>query len=179
MSVQNSNSTIPTKAYSLLALSLGILGIGLNITGALLEVSNTQKSLFLVGAVALLATAAIQRHRLFIYLECVVIFGSALAFISLGTGIKLVLPTVLGLILFWHLWQTKTLVNARQWVGGLGLVILAIGFASSSAILYLVGGITLSVYSAWEWQRGIALAWLWLVLNGFFSVATAYQLMAG
>lgn len=152
-------------------LVLGGLGVVLTILGVLVGFSLTQKCLFFLGALALLITAVRDNHKYFVLLEVVVIIGTLVAFFPITVAVKSGIMLVLSLVALVALKRDFKPESAIAWVSVAGILTLALGYAISDPWIYLIGGVLLTIYALAEIQKGIQIAWFWLILNGLFSVS--------
>lgn len=158
-------------------LLLGGLGVVLTILGVVVGASLVQKSLFFLGALALLMTAIRDNHKYFILLEVVVIIGTLVAFFPISPFVKGSIMLTLSLIALWALKNELQLESGVAWVSVAGILVLALGYAVSDPWIYLVGGILLTIYALAELQKGVQIAWFWLVLNGLFSISAVLAVL--
>ncbi len=156
---------------------IGLAGMFITILGVIQTDLWLQKSCFLTGAILLCITAHIERHRLFFWLEVVIVIGTLMAFTNTSDATKASIPIIFGAIIFLMLYKQKAFTPAYQWLGGIGLLMLAVGFAIVHPLVYLAGGIILTLYSWKDYQKGASIALIWLILNLVFSVLAFINLM--
>jgi hypothetical protein len=155
-------------------LALGIVGLGLAIIGNLYPDTQTQKVLYLLGGILLTITAVIEGQAYFIALEAIVIVSASLAFIPGYFFLKAMLPLALTALFLLYLNRNPHSTEKVDHLGTCGLVLLALGYAITHPLLYLAGGIVLTVYSYRAYRAGVSIALLWAVLNAVFSLTAFY-----
>jgi hypothetical protein len=169
----------PLRKYSL---TIGIIAMVLLVAGTFVEGGSLlQKLFFLFGAPALAFTAFLNKQKMFMMIHIIVTIGSVLAFF---TDIPYILRySVLigsGLLGIGYLVKIRYSKEDSWWpLGGLGLLSIAVGFATNAAaypilfnFLLAFGGILVAAYSAVGFFRlKIRIAAIWLVLNMIFSVS--------
>lgn len=156
---------------------IGVAGMLLIIYGAVLPAILLQKILFLIGGIMLLATAIMERQKYLIGMEIIVFIGTVIAFFSITTTTKTLI--LLASCLFIIPWLIKEgEIGSKQSIVGLfGLLALALGYAVSTPWIYLAGGLLLCTYSLILVRDGVKIAYLWGVLNGFFSLTAFMQIL--
>jgi hypothetical protein len=158
----------------------GILAmIGLVIGTFLQGGSLAQKILFLIGASALMLLAYVNRQKMFLVIEIVIVLSAVLAFWDTASLIKHLIFMGTSIIGVNYLVKINFSREDKHWpIGAFGLLLLAAGFATD-AVVYSVlfnvflglGGILVAIYSGigvFLYKNKIA--WIWLILNIFFSV---------
>ncbi len=163
------------------SLAIGIIAMSLSVAGTIVESGSLiQKSLFLIAATGLGFTAYWNKQKMFVTLQVVVIIGAALAFFDwLPPVLKYAMMIGSGLVGIGHLLKTDYSKEDKWWpLGGLGLLGIAIGFATnpvSSPLLFNLllgsGGLLVALYSAIGFfHLKVRIAAIWLVLNVIFSI---------
>lgn len=160
---------------------IGIIAMLFLVYGTLSESgSQIQKILFVVGAPMLGLTAYFSKQKMFTILQLVATLGAVLAFFpGLSAEFKYLLmgaAAIFGLI---YLERAKCFENSKlELIGALGLISIAVGFATDSltspflfGIFLGLGGILVALYSAIQFfNYKIKIALIWLVLNILFSI---------
>ncbi len=157
---------------------LGIAGMLISSAGALAGPSTLQKCLFLSGACLLISTSVIERHRLYIWLQAIVIAGTLAAFMPAGQWAKAAVPLCGGAI-FAIASLPILRRNPNEILGAAGVLALSAGFAVSHPAVYLLGALLVSIYSLVEYRRGSKIALLWLILNSVFAATALVALAKG
>ncbi len=166
----------------LLNVIIGVIGMLLVIYGTLLPVGTPQKAYYLIGAGLMLVSAILERQQFFIILELIIVAGTAIAFAHISNLYKEALPLALSFAALTYLGFRGELKDKLTLFGGMGIIVLALGFAITNPLVYLVGGALLTVYSYFSWKRGVRIAIIWAVLNAVFvltSVSDVYRLITG
>lgn len=158
--------------FSLIFASLGLL---ISSYGVLLSSSDMQKKLFFVGAVFLISSSIVERHRLYIWLQAVVIVGTLSAFLPIQNRMKFLFPVSAG-VLYLVVNRKFLLKRNSELLGAVGVILLSTGFAISHPAVYLSGALVISAYSFGEFRRGVKIALLWLILNLIFAASSIYAL---
>jgi len=152
--------------------AIGIVGMLLVIAGTLLPADLTQKLYYLLGAGLMLISATLERQRFFIILEIIIVAGTAVALTSLSGITKEAVPLLLSILALSYFAVRGELKDPLTLFGTIGLIVLAIGFAITNPIIYLVGGLLLAIYSYGSFRRGVKIAMIWAVLNAIFVVTS-------
>ena len=161
--------------------SLFVKCISPNVTGAtgvILTIIGTQTAdlflkniFFLIGCLFILATALWIKHRLFSYMEWVILVGILLAFTPFPLVIKGAVPLLMGASLVFLLFQKNRIHSVNDWVGLASLIGLALGFSIATPAVYFAGAFIGLIYSCLEWKDGVPSSWLWAVLNLAFCIS--------
>lgn len=166
------------RKYSLI---IGIIAMTFLIAGTIVQGGSLlQKSLSLVGATMLAFTAYLNKQKMFIVIQIIVSIGAILAFFSSLPDI-LRYSLLLGGVIFGigYLIKIKYSKEDAWWpLGGLGLLFIAVGFATNAVVhpilfnsLLAVGGILVALYSAVGFFHfKVRIAIIWLVLNIIFGI---------
>lgn len=145
-----------------------------------------QKLLFLVAPVVLLAVAHVNDERMLEALEVVILAGSAMAFLPwLGLPVRLAVLGGLAALSVGYLVRIDYREQDRFWpIGGLGLVLLAAGFAVSDAnllafnALLSVGSLVAGIYATLAFLvLGIRIQAIWIVLNVAFAITPGLRVV--
>ncbi|MFA5747707.1 MAG: hypothetical protein WC872_01205 [Candidatus Absconditabacterales bacterium] len=142
--------------------------------------SMTQKILFLIGAPILRFTSYLDKQKVFFALEAVISIGALLAFFPhIGNFLRYGIMIVIGIVAFVYLIRIN-IFRKEIWapIGALGLLCLAIGFATNAIVhpltfnfLLFFGSLLMAVYSAIEfWKLKIKLSVIFLILNIIFLI---------
>lgn len=162
---------LPKPNYNLTNLSVGIIGMVLATYANLLpQMSLLQKSFYFIGAVLMLVSSMLEKQRFFTALQLVVVGSTAIAFAPLALSIKTgfsVTCSVIAILYFIVTGQCKDKLTA---FGCLGIAILAIGYAVTNPIIYLLGSIALFIYSLLSYRQGVKIAIVWVIMNIVFSI---------
>lgn len=166
-----SHITKPTSSISksTIHLMIGLVGMLIVIAGTLITPGVTQKVLYLVGALFMLTSAALEHQVFFVILQIIIVVGAAVALTHWSFWIKAIVPLVCSFAALIYFYYTKALHDHLTQVGCGGLIAIALGFANSSPIIYLIGGILLAIYGFWSFRRGVKIALLWAILNSIFA----------
>lgn len=153
--------------------SIGIIGLLCAITGTLIPVPEfifLQKFCYLIGSILLVTSSVLEKHRFFILQQLVVLIGTITAFMPVSPIIKAVILVTLSMIAIIYFAATGEFKERVTIVGCLGLLSLALGYAVSNPIVYLLGGVFLTIYSFIVYKKGATIGLLFGVLNFIFSI---------
>lgn len=153
--------------------SIGVVGLLLTISGTLISVPEfalTQKFFYLAGAILLTTSSLLAKHRFFILQQSVVLVGTMVAFVPVCQAIKAGVLIVLSIAAMIYFAVTGEFKERVTILGCLGLVFLALGYAVSHPIIYLLGGTFLTIYSFIVYKRGVTIGLLFGVLNFIFMI---------
>lgn len=153
-------------------LGIGIIGMTIACLGNLTHDLNIQKWCYLLGAMFLFTSSALERQKFYIALQIIIGTGAAIAFSHLGVWEKASVPIILSIFTIIYFIVTKQLKDPLTAFGCLGIVILAAGYAVTNPLIFFTGSLVLMVYSFISYRRGVTIALLWAILNAVF-VATA------
>jgi hypothetical protein len=164
------------------SLVIGIVAMVLLVTGTLIEGGSLlQKILFLFGAPMLAFTAYLNKQRMFMIIQIIVTIGSILAFFTnLPDFLRYSIMVGGGFFGIGYLIKIKYSKEDIWWpLGGLGLLSIAVGFATNAVAhqllfnsLLAIGGILVAIYSAIGFfHLKVRIAFIWLVLNVIFSIS--------
>lgn len=151
------------------SINIGVIGLLCAIVGNLYPGTMMQKYLYLAGGVLLMVSALLEKQEYFIALEVVVIVSALLAFLPEYEWLKMGVPLLLSLFSVAYLYSRGLLNSALSLLGVAGLVFLGLGYATLNPVIYLLGGLVLTVYSAGSYFKGVRIALLWAILNAIFS----------
>lgn len=154
-------------------LSIGAVGMLLATYANLLTPNLTQKWCYFIAALALLVSSVLERHKFFAILQIIVVAATAIAFTSFSLWTKAALPvslSILSIVYFIYTGECKDRLTA---FGCLGILLLAIGYATINPIAFLFGALVLMIYSYTSFQRGVTIALLWAILNAMFSITAS------
>ncbi|HPN85020.1 MAG TPA: hypothetical protein PK821_06765 [Victivallales bacterium] len=154
----------------------GIIGMLLSSVGALITISNTQKLLFLVGALFLITSSIIEKHFLYTCLQGIIIAGTVVAFLPVSGHFKALVP-LLGGIIFMIVSYPKFRNKPNEFIGALGVITIGAGFAVSHPVIYFTGALMVAIYSLLEFYKGVKIALLWLILNSIFAVTAIVAIL--
>ncbi|MFN7098538.1 MAG: hypothetical protein ACK4PR_13440 [Gammaproteobacteria bacterium] len=153
-------------------LLIGLVGMLIVIAGTLVSAGMTQKVLYLVGAVLMLTSAALERHSFLVILQIVIVSGTVVAFTSWPEFIKAMIPIMFSIIALLYFYFTHALEDWITRIGCAGLIAIALGFADSNPFIYLIGGVLLAIYGVGSYRRGVKIALLWAILNAIFALTS-------
>lgn len=169
MEISNTMTDKPTSTAKWTSINIGAIGLLCAIVGNLYPATLLQKYLFLACGILLMISAILEKQEYFIVLEVVVIVSALLAFLSEHGGLKMGVPLLLSLFSIAYLYSRGLLNSSLSILGVAGLVFLGLGYATLNPLIYLLGGVVLTVYSAISYTRGVGIALLWAILNAIFS----------
>lgn len=153
----------------------GIAGFIILITGTWLPLGIEQKSLFFMGASILLFASMASAHRFFVVLQTVAFIGTLTAFLDIPFWVKFSIPLLAGAIAIFILVREGKCQTWDAWVGTLGLVGIALGYATSEPPFYCLGALFLVIFSAVEFKKGHSLGLIFALLNLFFFISSGLE----
>lgn len=169
------------KTIRRIALGIGIIAMILLVLGTISESGSLlQKIFFIIGAPVLGLTAYLNRQKMFVALQSVAAIGAVLAFFpAVIPELKYAIMIGISIIALCYLIKTNH-YKKDPWgiLGSLGLILIAIGFATNPlelprlfGFLLGVGGIFVAIYSAIGFfYYKIRIAIIWFILNIIFSI---------
>ncbi len=171
-----------------ISLFAGIIAMVLLVSGTVSESGSIlQKILFVTGATILGITAYLNKQKMFVVLQAVATIGAILAFFPDLPEIKYALMVGSAIIGIVYL-STTGYYKQDEWgiLGSIGLVLVAIGFATNPVryptifgFLLGFGGIAIAAYSAIGFFKyKVKISLIWLVLNIIFSINPILLFMA-
>jgi len=164
--------------YSLI---IGIPAMILLVVGTIVESGSLlQRLLFVIGAPVLGLAARLNRQKMFLILQIIATIGAIFAFLSnLHTFSRYAIMVGSGILGVGYLIKTNYFKEDAWWpLGGLGLLSIAIGFATDATAYPILfnsligaGGVLVALYSAIGFfHLKVKIASIWLVLNIIFSI---------
>ena len=155
----------------------GILGMLLIILALLCGPTETQRWLFFLGALGMTLMALLERHKLFIGLQIVIISGTLTAFLPTGDLVKGFIPAFVSLPILYLLYTKGILDTWGRGLGALALITLGIGYAAQHSLIYFLGGLLVSLFSLLEFYSGFKPALIWLSLNLIFTTLAGITIL--
>lgn len=152
-------------------LSLGVLGLLILCFASMQPVTLMQKTAITLGCVLLLISSILEKNRFFTILEILAVLSASIAFLPIHAGIKTAIFAIAGLISVIYLIKKGILKSFLDYIGGAGLLFLALGFAVSNPLIYFAGGFFLIIYSLHDFFRGAKIALIFAILNAFFIIS--------
>jgi hypothetical protein len=159
------------------SIQIGTIGLFCAIIGNLYPATMLQKHLYLAGGVLLFISALLEKEEYFITLEVVVIISALLAYLSEYNELKMAVPLFLSFMSVAYLYYRKLLGSTLSLLGVAGLVFLGLGYATLNPLIYLTGGLVLTLYSTLSYFKGVGIALLWAILNAVFAMTACYALV--
>ncbi len=153
----------------------GTIGMALTCYGITVPLEKRFRPL-LLGALALTVVAIAERHWTFVALEGVVMVGIFVSELRGREILKTVVPVVTGVVATAALSAAGLLDSFEAWIGAVGLLLTALGYATMHPLTYFVGGIVLLVYSLLAIAAGAWIGIFWALMNIIFCVIVWRQL---
>src|SRR3990167_8179713 len=113
-------------------LLIGLIGMLVIILGTLISPGIMQKELYLVGAILMLLSAALERQLFFVILQVVIVVGAAVGITHWPFLVKAIVPLICGMAALLYFYFTNLLHDRLMQVGCAGLIVIALGFANSN-----------------------------------------------
>ena len=151
-------------------IALAVLGMILAVSGNLMPTPMLQKSLYLAASVCLTTSAVLERLNFFIAFQCVILTGTLIAFFPLAAHVKLITPLIVAVVALTIVFTKQNNIDYHTVLGILGIITLAVGYSVTHPAAYFAGSVLLAIYSAIAFKRGVAIAWVWTLLNSIFAV---------
>lgn len=148
--------------------SISVTGLFLTIIGTLITAPLTQKFFFLFASFLLVTAAVLEKHRFFILQQAMIPIGTVTAFLPISQLAKCCILVSLSSAAIVYFAITGEFKERITIVGCLGMLFLAIGYGVSHPIIYLLGGLFLTIYSLVVYKRGVKIGLLFGVLNLIF-----------
>jgi small-conductance mechanosensitive channel len=161
------------KKHHRINVTLAVSSLAMIVLAMLMPMNLAQQIIFLFGMGLLDVAAILERHTFFIVLQTISFVGTAMAFLALPMIYKAMVPILLTTAAIIYFIVTEQYKNTITLLGIIGLLGLAVGFAASSPIAYLVGGIFIMMYSYAHSRDGNILAIVFLTLNTIFTMTSA------
>ncbi|MDO8554292.1 MAG: hypothetical protein Q7S22_05770 [Candidatus Micrarchaeota archaeon] len=163
------------------SLFIGVFAMILLVAGTLSESGSLlQKFLFLIGAPILGITAYVDKQKMFTTLQVIASLGALIAFFpNLSDAVRYGLMIGGTAIALFYLIKIKYFKEDNWgWLGSVGLICIAFGFATNANLsplwfgLFLgAGGLLVAAYSTISlFHYKIKIALIWLILNIIFSI---------
>ncbi|MFH2106926.1 MAG: hypothetical protein ABII22_06725 [Candidatus Micrarchaeota archaeon] len=159
---------------------VGLLGMLTLIFGVFAQPATLlQKSLFLIGASILALVALKDNQKMLLVLQMLITFANILAFLDFGGILKYGLLLGVAIVGIGYLVFIKYYETDRfGWIGTVGLLLLAIGFATDAStqpfyfgILLGSGALLVAAYSFIDYyQTKGKISLIWFVLNIIFAI---------
>ncbi|RUR13199.1 hypothetical protein [Legionella sp. km772] len=156
-------------------LTLGILGACISLYGYLFQ-SQEPQVYYVLGSLALLATAIYYKLAYFIALELILIAGHLAILFGSGSHTQFTLPLLLCLqliIVYSMLGQNNLMFLI---IGILGIALLSIGLAYHNHWLFFFGSLSIALYAYYRGYRGQKASYLWAILNTIFALLALYHI---
>lgn len=165
------------KHYKSMGLFFGIIGAVALLAGNLFLDSDARYLVFLIGSGLLLITAIVYRQLYYIFLELILVSGSATSFLNFNSIVRGAIPMLLSLQVFLYFFMLGRFREKSLLIGCIGIALLSIGFAVANYWIYLFGSALVAIYSFLIYLKGVKVALLWTILNTCFTLASAYSLI--
>lgn len=138
------------------------------------EDSRSRRALFLGGAILLLISSILARHGYFISLEILVVSGCASAFIAGYRRAKRILFAIAGAVVLVLVADLSSLTDI---LGGVGLVAVALGYATTAPIWYALGSLAVGTRAWIEFgNEPLVLPAVFGLLNWIFVLVCVIQM---
>jgi len=168
-------STVMNTIY--LTRCIGAFGMVFPITAQFLPQSDMQASLYIIGSLLMLIAAAWEKSLFFSMLQIIVLAGASMYFTPYSMAIHALVPIALAIATCVYFYLAGRIKDRVTYVGLAGIAALALGYAIAHPWIYLIGGVLLTIYSWVSYQRGVAIAILWAILNFVFSIAAVLRIV--
>jgi hypothetical protein len=169
------------KLFEKWPLFIGFIAMVLLVAGTISEDGSTiQKILFVIGAPTLGITSFMDKQKMFTALQSVATIGAVLVFFpELPESARYIILLGAGIIGIYYLLKSEYYKEDKfGWLGSIGLLSIAAGFATDAAthlILFSTllgaGGLIVALYSALNlFHYRVRIAIIWIILNILFSI---------
>lgn len=160
-----------------LSRAIGFIGMFFPIAANFIPPSDLRAAFFVCGCILMFIAAAVEKQLFFSLLQLIVLAGASMYFTPFTLTIKAGVPIVLSILFLIYFTRTGRFQERINLLGALGVCSLAVGYGIAHPYIYLVGGVSLAIYSTVTYCRGVAVALLWALLNAFFTVATIINII--
>lgn len=158
--------------------NMGIISMLIIIFGTLLSDPFTKNICFLIGSSGMTLYSMQIKHPIFTSMQWIILVGISLSFFPLENPIKLlILGTLCGINVANIKKKKKSLHPLNDFCGITSIIALALGYATGSPQIYLIGGIFATIYALLELRAGVKQAWIWALLNSTFVSTVTLQLL--
>jgi hypothetical protein len=160
---------------NLIALVLGIIGSVICVIGTKAKDDRDKSILFLAGSVLLLAMALINGRPFFIGMEVLITCGCILQLTELPTATKARFWLLGSMAMVFGLFSIGEVRGLLDIIGMIGLLTLALGYATLKADIYMSASLVLASYCfAQLFYQGGADNFIFGALNIWFA-QSAYE----
>lgn len=133
--------------FEIFPLAFGIVGSVICVFGTKARDDHDKSVLFLLGSCCLLAMAGIKGRPFFIGMEVLIVSGCLLQLTSVSTRNKSIFWAVASVSMIIALSSMGEVKSALDVAGMIGLLVLALGYATLKADLYMSASVILAGYS--------------------------------
>lgn len=137
---------------------------------------TTRSALIIAGCIGMSLSPFYEKHYFFACLQFVALSGAVIALTQLHPLYKMMTPVALALIFIIYFYKQGMFDERYQYLGGIGITLLGLGYSLQHPLIYLFGGAALAVHSTISYRRGITIAIYWAILNMFFVFAVLYNI---
>lgn len=160
-----------TKTLRMLALLSMCLIIGANF----IQPGTGRTALFIAGCIGMLLAPMLENQPFLTALQVIALIGSLSALLPVTEMAKAFLPLVASLAFASYFAFKGELSQYQNIIGTIGITFLGLGYATQHPLIYLLGGLSLLIYSAITYLKGVEIAVYWAILNAFFIFAVLYN----
>ena len=158
----------------MILIGLACLGMACGIVGSILPMSEAQKWLFLANTLLMTPLPFAKKDTMLSALQIVSLSGAAVGVLTLINPLQIVLPLAVALLVTGFLYWKDKLDSWKNRIGAAGIAALALGYATQQPLVYLLGGLILTVYTWLSFRAGSGIALLWFVLNVVFVMTSIW-----
>jgi hypothetical protein len=155
-------------------IALGMIGALMILYG---HFQDLPQIFYIIGSLALLATAINYKLLYFIALEIILVAGHTAILLGVGRYTQIALPVLLcfQLLIFYIMVGKENSVFLL--IGVIGIAFLSLGLSYNDQWIFFVGGFSIAIYAYYIGYKGCYPAIIWAVLNTIFSLLALYKLI--
>ncbi len=160
---------------------IGALGVIMISIGLIVTTPCDSHILFIIGQIVLFCSAVIARNKFYYLLQIVTFLGALFGLFGFAVSIKLFLLVFLSIIIISYFIYCGMFKEDKSLsVGAISLICLAVGYSINNNLVtsyaFGIGGVLQVIYAWCAIRAGIAVGWIFLVLNIVFLLALVVRL---
>ena len=167
----------PSQQLIYLSRAIGFIGMFFPIAANFIPPSDMRAAFFVCGCILMFIAAAVEKQLFFSLLQLIVLAGASMYFTPFSVMIKAGVPIALSILFLIYFAKTGRFQDRINILGAVGVCALAVGYGVAHPYIYLIGGLSLAIYSTVSYLQGVTVALLWAILNVFFTVATIINII--
>jgi hypothetical protein len=173
----NNDQRLRLRPPFFVTFAIAIFGLLIAIAGNFLDISVAKKLCYLIGALVLGVSAALERNSFFTIFEIILSIGAAMAFFQLPTLWKAGIPISLGIAAAIYFGMRGKLNDYLTWLSVLSLLLGTWGYALTNPVIYCWAGAITMIYSFCAFNRGEKIALAFGILNAVFTITALLEVL--